>query len=74
MSRPIGSQSIHVLSSKNYPIINSSLSFEYENRELPELQELRKKYNLNSIVAGAKTEFEKMLKLKTWVAEQWKQF
>ncbi len=72
ISPSIDPQTIHVLSSKNYPIINSSFSFEYENPKLPKLVEFRKKYNLDKIVAGAKTEFEKMLKLKTWVAKQWK--
>lgn len=64
-------KNLQVLDYKNYPLIHSSFSFEYENPHFEKIQEFRKKYKLDEVVKDAKTEFEKMLKLKTWVASQW---
>jgi hypothetical protein len=35
------------------------------------VQRLRREYKLDDVVRGAGTEFEKILKLKTWVSKQW---
>jgi len=61
-----------VLSSKQFPLHRSSFPFEYENPHDERVQDLRKKFLLDEIVQGASTEFEKMLRLKSWVAQQWK--
>lgn len=55
----------------NKPEILSSFDFEYENPFHPELKKIREKYKLDEVVKGCKTEFEKMLRLKSWVAKQW---
>ncbi len=62
---------IEVASLINHPLINSSFEFEYENPLHPKLKALRAKYKLDEVIKGAGSEFEKMLKLKTWVAGQW---
>lgn len=59
------------ISSHNNPVINSSLPFSHEDALNDKLKVLRKQYNLDEVVEGARTEFEKILKLKTWVAKQW---
>ncbi len=66
------SGSIKVVSSLNHPLVQSALSFKFEDPQNARLQEFRKKYNLDSVLYAASTEFEKLLKLKTWVAKQWK--
>ncbi len=62
---------IQVVKQINHPEILSSFDFEYENPNHPRLIEFRKKYKLDEVVKGSRTEFEKMLKLKSWVAGQW---
>ncbi|MEN6316323.1 MAG: transglutaminase-like domain-containing protein [Clostridiaceae bacterium] len=46
---------------------------EYEDPFHPLSIKLREKYRLDSVVAGAKTEFEKFLMLKEWVKRQMRQ-
>ena len=60
-----------VLSFQHYPLKNSSFPFEYENPANERVKALRVQFKLDSIVQGANTEFEKILKLKHWVAQQW---
>ena len=36
------------------------------------LVELRAKHKLDDVLAGAKTELEKMIRLRHWVSQQWK--
>ena len=64
-------QDVQVVGLVNKPRISSSYNFEYENPLHPKLKELRRKYKLDDVVKGANSEFEKMLKLKSWVAKQW---
>jgi hypothetical protein len=54
----------------NERIIRSSYPCEYEKFDQPLLVKLRRKYKLDEVVAGAKTEWEKILKLKTWAGWQ----
>jgi len=56
----------------NEDIRYTSIPFEYERFDEPALKELREKYKLDEVVAGAKTEMEKMIKLRNWVHQQWK--
>lgn len=60
-----------VIAFRHDPLRNSSFPFEYENPHHPRVQRLREKFHLDSIVSGAKTEFEKILRLKHWIAQQW---
>lgn len=61
-----------VLSAKHFPLQSSSFSFEYENPNDERVRNLRKKFKFDEIVQETATEFEKMLQLKSWVAQQWK--
>ena len=56
----------------NEEIRYTSLPFEYERFDEPQLVALRRKYKLDKVVAGAKSELETMSKLRHWVATQWK--
>ena len=64
-------QDIKVNELVNRPKILSSYNFEYENPLHPKLKELRRKYKLDNVIKGCNSEFEKMLKLKSWVAGMW---
>jgi hypothetical protein len=50
----------------NGRVIRSSYEFLYENPAHPALAEYRKKCDLDKVVKGARTEFEKILKLMHW--------
>ena len=54
------------------PIVRSSLRFEYERLDHPRLKELREKYRLDEVVAGAKSQWEYAIRLNHWVSCQWK--
>ncbi|RYC53494.1 transglutaminase-like domain-containing protein [Flagellimonas olearia] len=66
--------SISIVDSNTYPLIRSSYEFQYENTLLPALQKLRTDYHLDNVVKGTTTEFEKILKLRGWVAKHWDWF
>ncbi len=55
----------------NKPISRSSFDFEYEDPGITELQDYRKKFELDKVVAGSLTEWEKIRKLRGWVARSW---
>ena len=59
---------------KNYPLIRSSFDFVHENPALPELQEFRRQFKLDQVVEGAKTEWEKIKRLRAWTAANWDWF
>jgi hypothetical protein len=63
---------VRVLDSHNEEIRYTSIPFEYENPEHPKLVQLRRKYKLDDVVKEGKTEFEKIVRLRNWVAHQWK--
>lgn len=65
------SNGIKVTQLVNRPKRLSAFDFQYENPNHPKLKELRTKYQLDKVIAGCDTEFDKMLKLKSWVARQW---
>ena len=50
----------------NGQVITPSYEFKYENLSHPELQKFRKKFKLDKIVEGAKSEFEIMMRLLHW--------
>jgi hypothetical protein len=63
---------VKVLGSHNEEIRYTSIPFEYEKFDEPQLVELLKKYRLDEVVAGASSEIERMIRLRNWVAAQWK--
>jgi hypothetical protein len=58
--------------SHNEEILYTSMPFEYEKFDEPQLVELRRQYKLDDVVAGAQSELEKMIRLRNWVSAQWK--
>ena len=54
--------------------VNDKIRFEYEDdsQDNPYLLKLRKEYNLDSIISGAKNDIEKSCKLMRWVHDRWK--
>lgn len=70
--QPTGSLSEYsAVSTERFPVVCSSLPFEYENPAFKGLREFRARMKLDQVVSGARTEFEKMLRIKGWVARQW---
>ena len=64
-------ESVVVTSFKNERIVRGSYPFAYQQADEPRLKVLRERWRLDQVVAGAKTEFEKILRLKRWVRQQW---
>jgi hypothetical protein len=62
---------IRILDIKNEKIVRSSYPFAYQPYDEPRLKILRERYQLDWVVRGAKTEFEKFLRLRDWVRSQW---
>lgn len=56
---------------ERHPLIRSSFPFAYEQPHHPRLQQFRTRMNLDTVVGDARTEFEKMVRIKGWVARQW---
>jgi len=63
---------LELTDSHNEEILYTSMPFEYERFDEPQLAELRSQYRLDEVVAGAQSELEKMIKLRNWVSAQWK--
>lgn len=71
-AKPDWARQVKVVAAHNEEIRYTSTPFAYEDPNHPKLVALRKKYKLDEIVAGAQTELEKMVKLRDWVAHQWR--
>jgi len=52
--------------------MNGKNVFIHESSDIPEMIELREKYQLKKIISNAKTEFEKFIKLRSLVQQCWK--
>jgi transglutaminase-like putative cysteine protease len=63
---------LRLADSHNEEIRYTSIPFEYERFDEPQLVALRKLFRLDEVVAGAKTELQKMIRLRNWVSAQWK--
>jgi hypothetical protein len=63
---------LQVIEYKAFPVIRSSLSFEYESLGHPSLKQLREQYKLEDVVKGAATQLERVVKLNHWISTQWK--
>jgi hypothetical protein len=59
----------HVSDSHNEEILYTSMPFEYEKFDEARLIELRKRYQLDEVVAGARSELEKILLLTNWISK-----
>jgi hypothetical protein len=57
---------VQVTSSAVENIIRSTIDFGYERQDQPDLVWLRKTFKLDEVIAGRKTEFEKLRALNTW--------
>jgi len=64
-------KNIYVVQSDNPVIRYSSLNLEWEPWDRPEYAELRKRENLDRIIAGSKTQFEAQVRLMNHVAGRW---
>jgi hypothetical protein len=69
---PAWAAAIRPTDSHNEEILYTSIPFEYEKFDEPALVELRAKYKLDEVVAGAASEIEKMIRLRSWLCSQWK--
>jgi hypothetical protein len=69
---PDWAEKLELTDSHNEEILYTSMPFEYERFDEPQLVELRREYKLDEVVAGAESELEKMIKLRNWVSAQWK--
>lgn len=63
---------LKVEASERYPVIRSAIRFEYEPLDHPSPKKLRELYKLDEVVAGAKSRFERIVRLNHWVSQQWK--
>jgi len=69
---PTWFKQIHLTRHTNPDIRYTSIPFEYENPLHPKMIHLRKKYHLDDLVAGSSCELEKIVRLRNWIANQWK--
>lgn len=64
-------ESLVVSSDQPQRIVRSSIPFQYEPYDRPELAELRRAENLDDVVKGAETELELVARLARWAATRW---
>ena len=62
---------VRMVEFRNEKIVRSSYSFAYQPYDEARLRILRERYQLDWVVRGARTEFEKFLRLRDWVRSQW---
>jgi hypothetical protein len=55
-----------VVGCRNEEILRTSVAFEHEDYKCEMLQELRRRFELDAVVAGAQTEFERIERLMEW--------
>jgi hypothetical protein len=67
-----GGQRLHVGKVENEMIRRSRYRFFYQPFDDPRLGQLRKKYRLDEVVAGASSEFEQMVRLRCWCRSQFR--
>lgn len=56
---------------KNLPVVRSRFRFLYESPRRAGLDKLRKRYQLNKVVASAKNDWEEILSLRNWLSARW---
>lgn len=62
---------LRVVEYDNPAVVRSRCEFEYERANSPQLKLLRKRYRLDRVISGAKSEFEQILALRNWVSSRW---
>lgn len=62
---------LRVVELDNRPLRYSSLDWQWESPQRPELAALRLQENLDDVVAGARTEFEAMVRLRDYAKKRW---
>ena len=62
---------LSLVETNNDPLVRSSYPFAHQLEDEPRLAVLRNRWRLDKVVEGAKTEFEKFLRLKRWTRQQW---
>ena len=67
-----GEKGFQAIEIKNEKIIKSKYDFMYQPYGEPRLFMLRREYNLDEVVSGAKTEFEAMIRLRNWTRSQFR--
>jgi hypothetical protein len=67
-----GANGLGVMDAQNATIRTSPFPFRYQPYDESRLQELRRKYGLDAIVAGAPTEFDAMVRLRSWTRTQFR--
>jgi transglutaminase-like putative cysteine protease len=69
---PAWATGLSVATVQNAEVRYTSMPFTYEDSAHPRLQALRAKYRLDQVVSPGKTELEKLVLLRDWVAQQWR--
>ena len=69
---PPWAANLNVSTVNNADFRYTSIPFQYEDPNSPRMKNLREKYKLDQVVADGKTEFEKLVLLRNWVATYWK--
>lgn len=60
------SHAARVVSCRNQDILRTSVPYKHEDYRCEMLQELRRRFELDAVVAGAQTEFERIERLMEW--------
>jgi hypothetical protein len=64
-------KNISVIRAENPAIKYSSIEWEWEPWDRPEFQEIRKRENLDEVVAGCRTSFDAQVKILDYVSRRW---
>lgn len=65
-------ENIHVVAYDNPAIRYSSIDWEWGKWDRPEFEELRKRENLDEVIAGSRTEFDAQVRLLDYVTRRWR--
>ncbi len=65
-------KNIYVVESDNPPVQYSSVDWEWEKWDRPELTKLRRQENLDNVIAGSRTQFEAQMKLLDYAKKRWR--
>ena len=65
-------KNIYVAEQHNPPVRYSSVNWEWEKWDRPELTKLRSQENLDNVIAGSRTQLEKQMKLLDYAKKRWR--
>ncbi len=66
-------QRLSITQRRNPTIVRSSVPFEYEPFDQLKLRQLRERFRLDDVVAGAERELDLICRLAVWASQQWDQ-